>query len=137
MTTVGYGDKIPRTLIGRLFSVVMVSMGTVTYGLLTSLIYVEVNKMDTPPPPSMEGEDQNVEIFMNNLITSLIIITKILTFTGAIFVDIFASHLNGAGRSKVIFKDSLLFRETSWSCTVSRLRYIYGCRKGRKSVQND
>eukprot|EP00794_Sanderia_malayensis_P019204 gene19204-21128_t len=38
MTTVGYGDKAPKSLIGRLFSVIWISMGLVLIALFTASI---------------------------------------------------------------------------------------------------
>ena len=54
MTTVGYGDKAPRSFIGRIYSIAWISIGIIAYGLLTGIVYSEVAKVnsgvDSPPP---------------------------------------------------------------------------------------
>ena len=54
MTTVGYGDKTPRSVAGRLFSVLWISIGIIAYGLLTGIVYSEVNEVNSPPPPKIQ-----------------------------------------------------------------------------------
>ena len=56
MTTVGFGDKTPRSVIGRLYSVIWISVGVVSYGLLTGIVFSEVEKMNNPPPPVTDGK---------------------------------------------------------------------------------
>ena len=35
---------------------IMISIGIIAYGLLSSVVYVEVMKVDSPPAPSMKGK---------------------------------------------------------------------------------
>ena len=58
MTTVGYGDKSPRTFWGRLVSVLWISSGIIAYGLVTGIVVSEVMKINSPPPPDMK--DKNI-----------------------------------------------------------------------------
>ena len=57
MTTVGYGDKTPRTFWGRIFSVFWISTGIIASGLLTGIVVAEVMKINSPPPHDMKGEN--------------------------------------------------------------------------------
>ena len=56
MTTVGYGDKTPKSIPGRIFSIVWVSIGIVACSLLTGMVYSEVTNVNSPPPPTMDGK---------------------------------------------------------------------------------
>ena len=56
LTTVGYGDKSPRTFWGRMFSVLWITLGTIAYGLVTGVVVAEVMKINSPPPPDMKSK---------------------------------------------------------------------------------
>ena len=60
MTTVGYGDKTPRTFPARLFSVVWILIGIVAFGLLTSELTGRIVKANSPPSASMKGVNVGV-----------------------------------------------------------------------------
>ena len=60
MTTVGYGDKTPRTVPARLYSIVWILIGIVAFGVLTSELTGHIVKMNSPPPPSMKGKTVGV-----------------------------------------------------------------------------
>ena len=54
MTTVGYGDKSPKSTLGRIFSVVWICIGIVAYGLLIGVVYSEVMKVNSPAAPKIK-----------------------------------------------------------------------------------
>ena len=65
MTTVGYGDKSPRSLGGRLFSFVWILLGIVIFGIISgeiTTIIIEANSLETR---NMAGE--NVGVLKNRL----------------------------------------------------------------------
>ena len=55
MTTVGYGDKNPKTLIGRIFAMVWIVTGITISGILTAMLTSATMAADTPKIPSMNG----------------------------------------------------------------------------------
>lgn len=57
MTTVGYGDKAPKSVTGKLYTTVWILVGIVACGLVTATITNEISKANTPPPPTMIGKN--------------------------------------------------------------------------------
>lgn len=55
MTTVGYGDKTPKSLPARLFSVVWILVGITTFCVITAMLTNVVMRANTPPPPHLVG----------------------------------------------------------------------------------
>lgn len=55
MTTVGYGDKTPKTVAARLFSIIWVFVGVISIGILTASLTKEILKIDAPDIPDMRG----------------------------------------------------------------------------------
>lgn len=55
MTTVGYGDKVPKSVSARLFSIAWIFIGITTFSLITAMLSAEITQANSPPPPSMEG----------------------------------------------------------------------------------
>lgn len=56
MTTVGYGDKSPKSVTGKLFRVIWIFTGIVLSGLMAASLTSEILKANTPPPPAMKGK---------------------------------------------------------------------------------
>ena len=56
MTTVGYGDKAPRSYVGRLYSLAWITIGIIAYGTLTGIVYNEVAKVNSPPAADINGK---------------------------------------------------------------------------------
>ena len=56
MTTVGYGDKVPTTLGARLFSVVWILTGIISFSALTATFANQMYKANNPRVPSMAGK---------------------------------------------------------------------------------
>lgn len=56
MTTVGYGDKTPRTFAARIFSVIWILTGIITFDILTATLTAQVTSATTSTNPTMEGE---------------------------------------------------------------------------------
>ena len=55
MTTVGYGDRTLRTVPARLYSIMWILVGILSFGLLTSELTGHIVKMNSPPAPTMKG----------------------------------------------------------------------------------
>lgn len=60
MTTVGYGDKSPRSILARLFSIVWILIGLIVCGLFTSRLTGEIVKANSPEPADMNGANVGV-----------------------------------------------------------------------------
>ena len=56
MTTVGYGDKTPKSIPARLFSIVWIMIGVMTFSLLTGQLTGEIMKANSQPQPSMKDK---------------------------------------------------------------------------------
>merc|ERR1711962_1046511 len=54
MTTVGYGDKAPKSFPARLFSVIWIIVGIISFSLVTAMLTSEITAANQDPPPSME-----------------------------------------------------------------------------------
>ena len=71
ITTIGYGDIVPISFSGRIFSVIWISIGMVGFGLLTGGLTVEMMKANKPAPRSIEGK--HVGVLKNRRIDSFVI----------------------------------------------------------------
>lgn len=60
MTTVGYGDKAPKSIIARLFSILWILIGVAMFGILSALLTAELMKANFPPSPTMNGASVGV-----------------------------------------------------------------------------
>ncbi|XP_066931476.1 uncharacterized protein [Clytia hemisphaerica] len=56
MTTVGYGDKVPRSIQGRLFSVIWITMGITICSLLTAAMTDSIKAVEEPATVSLAHE---------------------------------------------------------------------------------
>jgi len=54
MTTVGYGDKAPKSFPARLFSVIWIIVGVITFSLVTAMLTSEITQFNAQPPLQME-----------------------------------------------------------------------------------
>ena len=55
MTTVGYGDKSPKSIPARLFAVVWIMIGITTFSLITATLSSELTKLTEFTPPEVNG----------------------------------------------------------------------------------
>ena len=55
MTTLGYGDKIPRSAFARLFAIVWILIGITTFSLITALLSSELTEINSAGQPEMTG----------------------------------------------------------------------------------
>ena len=55
MTTVGYGDKSPKSIPARLFSIVWIFTGIVIFGIIAASLTTIVVEGSAEKPASMEG----------------------------------------------------------------------------------
>lgn len=58
MTTVGYGDKTPKSVVGRLFTVVWILVGIIMFNILTGEVIRVI--FETIPPDQASMIDQKV-----------------------------------------------------------------------------
>lgn len=56
MTTVGYGDRTPKSVAGKFYSIVWILIGIVCCGIITGSLTNEILQANTPPPPSMNAK---------------------------------------------------------------------------------
>ena len=55
MTTVGYGDKTPKSIAAKIFCVIWVLVGVTSFCMLTATLTGELMMAKSPPEPSMKG----------------------------------------------------------------------------------
>ena len=60
MTTVGYGDKVTRTLGGRIYAVVWILAGITACSMFTGTLTSEIIKAREPVSTDMAGNDIGV-----------------------------------------------------------------------------
>ena len=60
MTTVGYGDKIPKFAVSRLFSVIWILIGITICSLFTASLTNEITSASSPENPDMHGRNVGV-----------------------------------------------------------------------------
>ena len=53
MTTVGYGDKVPKSTLARLFSVIWIIIGITIFSLLTAMLTTEIHAGNSQPRSKM------------------------------------------------------------------------------------
>ncbi len=53
MTTVGYGDKSPKSVSARIFSIMWIVSGIATFSLVTANLSAEISSYNSHPPPNM------------------------------------------------------------------------------------
>lgn len=56
MTTVGYGDKAPKSITGKLFAFIWISVKLILCSIITATITTSILDANSPPPPDMKGE---------------------------------------------------------------------------------
>lgn len=56
MTTVGYGDKVPKSVFGRIFSVIWILIGITIIAIFTASLTTEIMKARSPDTPDMNGK---------------------------------------------------------------------------------
>ena len=81
MTTVGYGDKIPKSVAARLFSIVWIFVGIAIFSLVTALLTSEITKANSLPSPTMIGT--KVGAFRHRLYESIVVAKY-----GGVLIDI-------------------------------------------------
>ena len=65
MTTVGYGDKTPKSFCGRIFAIVWILIGIISCAILTASLTSEILKANNSPLPDMKDENVGVLKFRN------------------------------------------------------------------------
>ena len=59
MSTVGYGDKSPKSVAGRLFAVACILVGMTTFATYTALVTSSTLKVYSPPDTHLAGKVSN------------------------------------------------------------------------------
>ena len=55
MTTVGYGDKTPKSIPGRIFSIIWIITGITTFSFVTAVLSSEIHAVSSKDPSVMRG----------------------------------------------------------------------------------
>ena len=71
MTTVGYGDKSPKSFPARLLAVVWILIGITCFSMVTAMLSSELTKANSLPPPEVEGA--KVGVLPNRLYDSIVV----------------------------------------------------------------
>ena len=56
MTTVGYGDKAPKSYVARVFSIVWILFGITIFSMLTASLTTVIESSTTKPSTDMTGK---------------------------------------------------------------------------------
>ena len=122
MTTVGFGDKTPRSFAGRLYSVLWISIGVITYSLLTGIVFSEVGNMNNPPPPDTGGKYIGAVMYRDYD-------ARVVAKTGGKFVQNidFQKHLF---RIKSNVREPVDF----YACTLHSIQNIHFCSQQYRST---
>jgi len=97
MTTVGYGDKVPKSYPGRLFTMVWILVGMTTFSFLTAMMSSELTKINSLPPPTISGA--KVGALRHRVYDALFIANH-----GGILIDINAGNSSNLGVHHLIKK---------------------------------
>ena len=81
VTTLGYGDKTPKTVAARLFSIVWILIGMTTFSMLTGKLTFEISEANSPLPPELAGA--KIGALRHRTYDALLIATR-----GGILIDI-------------------------------------------------
>ena len=57
MTTVGYGDKVPKSFHTKIFSMMWILFGIATFSLITAQLSYEITDVHTKSHPIIPGEE--------------------------------------------------------------------------------
>ena len=71
MTTVGYGDKVPKSVPARLFSIAWIFIGITTFSLVTAMLSSEIIEANSLPPPTMTGS--KIAAMRNRLYDAIVV----------------------------------------------------------------
>ena len=71
MSTVGYGDKAPKSIQARIFAIIWIVIGITTFSLITATLTSVIVAINSSPPPTME--DANVGVIQHHLYESMLI----------------------------------------------------------------
>ena len=71
MTTVGYGDKTPKSVAGRLLSILWIIVGITSFSLITATLTSEIVAANSLPPPKIE--DANVGVIRHHTYEGILI----------------------------------------------------------------
>lgn len=82
MTTVGYGDRKPKSVLGRIFAVIWVLIGLTVFSIVTAMLTSEIQQANSPPTPTMEGA--TVAALRHRIYDASLIANK-----GGILVDVY------------------------------------------------
>ena len=55
MSTVGYGDKAPKSFAGRFFAIAWINIGIIAFSLVSASIITDIDAANNPPPRTMDN----------------------------------------------------------------------------------
>ena len=67
MTTVGYGDKTPKSIVGRLFGIVWIFTGITICGILAAMLTTTTMNADNPKVPTMTGRKVRIDSYITDV----------------------------------------------------------------------
>ena len=74
MTTVGYGDKTPKFLVSKIFTVIWILFGITVVATFTASITTEISSVTTPTTPTMAGK--KIGILKGRMYEASIVLNK-------------------------------------------------------------
>ena len=73
MTTVGYGDKAPKSIAARLFSIIWIIVGITTFSIVTAMLTSEIFRANTIDPPRERMVDARVGVVREHIYEAILI----------------------------------------------------------------
>ena len=73
MTTVGYGDKAPKSIAARIFSIIWIIVGITTFSIVTAMLTSEIFRANSIDPPRLRMVDARVGVVRDHMYEAILI----------------------------------------------------------------